>query len=66
MAKRQLAIFREEFPRHLNLQNERMYRKLEFVLAERMIMKLELLISPRHNRVAFIPPGTPYDPNWMT
>jgi hypothetical protein len=66
MAKCQMAIFKKEFSRHLNLKNEMMYQKPERCLGKIMIMKLELLICNSHNKVAFVPPGTPYDPAWMT
>jgi hypothetical protein len=65
MAKRQMAIFRKEYSRYLNLENEQLYEKLEDCLGSMMIMKLELLVSNSHNKVAFIPPGTLYDPAWM-
>jgi hypothetical protein len=66
MAKRQMAIFMQEFYGYLPVDDDMFVEKMERWLAEVMTMKLELLISHLHHKIAFIPPGTPFDRIWMT
>jgi hypothetical protein len=66
MAKRQMTIFKQEFSRYIDFDNEEMSGQLEQCLNQAMIVKLDLLISRLHNKVAFIPSGTVFDSNWMS
>jgi hypothetical protein len=62
MAKKQMAIFKEEFRRHLVPFENTFW---DDWLTQLMITKLELLISEKHHKIAFVPPGTVYDPAYM-
>jgi hypothetical protein len=66
MAKRQLAVFLDEFEEYLPVNDDMLTEELQRRLIEVMAIKLQLLTFDLHHKIAFIPPGTPFDRNWMT
>lgn len=64
IAKRQTAIFRQEFSRYLRLDDKAIYSRLEERVERLMKLKLKLLVSPSHHQIAFPPPWTMFNGNW--
>jgi hypothetical protein len=65
MARQLMATLKPEFSRYLPLDDADFYKKTETWLVGVMLMKLELIVSECHHKISFIPPGTPYDSDWM-
>jgi hypothetical protein len=66
MAKCQLPIFLEEFEGFLPVNDDKIIGELQRWLIKVMAMKLELLTSDFHHKIAFLPPRMLFDRDWMT
>ncbi|KAI4612703.1 uncharacterized protein J4E87_010103 [Alternaria ethzedia] len=65
-AKSQMAIFIKECRSFIPwLDSAKLRPKLDDWLQSTMEMKLELLVSSHHHKLAFPPPGAPYDKDTM-
>jgi hypothetical protein len=66
IAKHQMEIFRQELREHIpSLDDEEKYVDLIDWLKGVMIMKMDLLVSNKHHKLAFPPPGASYDAHIM-
>lgn len=65
-AKQQLEIFKDEFQNYLSsLDSPVTCSKLQNWIKDIMELKLELLISHHHHKIALVPPGMLFDPTLM-
>jgi hypothetical protein len=59
-----METFIEEYRDHVpQLQDAKKREPLESWLVDAMIIKMDLLVSSYHHKLAFPPPGAPYDPS---